>query len=202
MKVVPAWRICIISIQGQLDGCNWGLFFRLNRLKIRLLSRHQFSKINKSVLLFLQIWCRAACSIHYYQFSNRQWNGSSPYTLWTNCFHLACLHHLLVRGALLKGLLNLIKERVNGWRSTAQPGDATAADKCGGKKPQKRSQESYHLPLVSKPFPQASTCPDSPRRTDSGTRMQLCHLCVLHLWKNADVRLQCIKREWKCWLII
>lgn len=50
------------------------------------------------------------------------------------------------------------------------------------------SQQSSDLPLVSKPFPQASPCPESPRWTDSGTKMQLCHLCVLHLWKQWSVR--------------
>lgn len=49
VKVVPAWRGCKISIQGQLDECHPGSVFRLNNLKIRLLSRQHFSKINKSV---------------------------------------------------------------------------------------------------------------------------------------------------------
>lgn len=49
VKDVPAWRGCKISIQGQLDECHPGSVFRLNRLKIRLLSRQYFSKINKSV---------------------------------------------------------------------------------------------------------------------------------------------------------
>lgn len=57
------------------------------------------------------------------------WNGSSCYTLWTNCLRLACFHHPLFGGALLKGLLSLIKERVNGWRTTATRSDAAAAEK-------------------------------------------------------------------------
>lgn len=40
------------------------------------------------------------------------------------------------------------------------------------------------MPLVSRPFPQASPGPVNPRRTESGTRVQLCHLCVLQLHRN------------------
>lgn len=89
---------------------------------------------------------------------------------------------LACRRALLKGLLSLIKERVTGWRHTTW--SRWCSSSWQAQQRQCVSQESSDLPLVSKPFPQASPCPESPRWTDSGTRMQLCHLCVLHLWKN------------------
>lgn len=41
-----------------------------------------------------------------------------------------------------------------------------------------------HLPLVSRPVPQGSPGPFNPRRIDSGTRVQPCHLCVVQLQKH------------------
>lgn len=114
VKDVPAWR-GKISIQSQLDECHPGSVFRLNRLKIRLLSPQHFSKINKSVsCLIVSAKIRLSRLLHLL-LSVWRWNRSSRYTLWTNCLRLACFHHLLFGGVLLKGLLSLIKERVNGW---------------------------------------------------------------------------------------
>lgn len=42
------------------------------------------------------------------------------------------------------------------------------------------------LPLVSNPFPQDSAVRDKVRWMELGTKVQACHLCILHLYGKAN----------------